>query len=882
MPYPTELITSSKQRLQELRDSQESQFLAGKDVGLLLRDASDSVDAILIDLWQHYLGDTQNAKQPCLIATGGYGRRELHPGSDIDLMVLLPKKHDKSLEQPISEFLTVLWDIGLEVGHSVRNLKETITASKSDITIATSLQEARLITGCEEQFNAMLDATGPKKMWASKEFFQAKFEEQTQRHHRHRDTAYNLEPNIKGNIGGLRDVQVIAWVLKRHFDADFLIELVDLGFLTKQEYDEMDAAKNFLWKIRFALHLLNKGREDRLLFDAQIKIAQQFDYVPTDSRKPVELFMRDYYHSALTLSRLNWMLLQMFREAILEKKNPVIKNINLQLQSRNNYLDIVNDNEFEKDPSLILKIFSVWQRHEKLRGITARTNRKLHEALYKIDDAFRNAPEHKAIFLSLFSHTPRIFNTLSRMNRHGVLGRFLPTFGDIVGHMQFDLFHAYTVDAHILFVIKELQNLLTVQHDEKPLQDAVDSIDKPDILLLAGLFHDIAKGRGGDHSTLGMQDVADFGEAYGLSQEDIALLKFLVDKHLLLSVTAQKKDIDDPAIITKFAEQVENKRQLKYLYLLTIADVKGTNPKLWNQWKAVLFAKLYQYTLTNFKGRVTDIQEHIQRKKHSTLKRLSKEYKATDIEHAWNALDDEYFLRHSYGEIRWHTRVMLAQESMPTVSIRRQSTHRVNTYDEQKALDIFVAASYDNHLFTKVCVALDDLNLDVYNAKLFRNNKLIRGMQAVALTFRVRETKSDIRINDSRIDQINQSITAILKSDEKYKMPTMRLTRQMRVFDSPTKITYSSDPSDSYTILELDTLDCPGLLAMVSYCFSELDVDINLAKITTIGERAEDVFYLTDINQKKLSLEHQQRLSDKIHLVLDETKNSAPDSYAIK
>ena len=880
MPYPTELIQSSKQRVEALRIAQKSQFEESKDVGILLKEASDTIDSVLIDLWQHYLSPFQDFKQASLIATGGYGRAELHPGSDIDLMILLPKSYDKKLEDPLSEFLTVLWDIGLEIGHSVRTLKETISACKSDITIATCLQEARLIIGDAQEYQAMVVATGPKKLWPSEKFFQAKFEEQEQRHHRYRDTAYNLEPNVKANIGGLRDMQVIAWVLKRHFDADLLHELVGLDFLTQQEFDELSTAKSFLWKIRFALHLLNGGREDRLLFDAQIKIAEQFGYTGTDSRRPVELFMRDYYRAALTLSRLNWMLLQMFRERILEKKKPSILKIDEQLQSRNNYLDLISEQEFDNDPSLILKMFSVWQTQENLRGITARTNRKLHEALDKIDDRFRNHPKHQALFLNIFNNPQRIYNTLSRMNRHGVLGIFMPSFGDIVGHMQFDLFHAYTVDAHILFVIKEIQNLLTNEHDETFLNDAVKSLDKPNLLLLSGLFHDIAKGRGGDHSDMGTKDVEEFGDAFGLSADDTELLSFLVKNHLLLSVTAQKKDIDDPAIIEEFAKTVKNKRNLNYLYLLTIADVKGTNPELWNQWKAVLFAKLFQYTLANFDSQMPDVQEHIARKKSSTLKRLSKEYPTEKIESLWELIDDEYFLRHSYGEIRWHTRVLLNNKEFPIVSIRRQSTHRVNEYDNLKALDIFVAADYDSHLFTKVCVALDSLNLDIYNAKLHRNNKLIGGMNSVALTFRVREAKNDIVINDDRIQKINNTISEVLHSEEIYKLPNTRLTRQMRVFDAPTKISYSVDPSNSYTILEIETLDRPGLLALVSYCFSELNIDINLAKITTVGERAEDVFYLSNINQEKLSSEQKEELTAKIQFILDQKNQSQVDDLA--
>ncbi len=869
MSYPTELIKTCRNKILDLREHQKKEFAQGADISELLSQASSAVDQVLINLWQHFIPESNPKDSASLIATGGYGRRELHPGSDIDLMILLPKKHPRELETAIAEFLTVLWDIGLEIGHSVRTQKETIAACKGDITIATSLQEARLIIGDTEQYDLMLAATGPKKIWPSKEFFQAKFEEQHIRHHRYRDTAYNLEPNIKGNIGGLRDIQVIAWVLKRHFDADYLYELVDLDFLTQQEYDDLDTAKRFLWKIRFALHCLNNGREDRLLFDSQIKIAEQLGYIGTDSRKPVELFMRDYYRSALTVSRLNWMFLQMFREHILETKKPVIKKIDQQLQIRNEYLDITDEEAFEKDPSLILRLFSVWQQNVSLRGITALTNRKLHEALHYIDESFRNNSDNKKIFLSFFNTPTKIYNTLARMNRHGVLGRFMPSFGEIVGHMQFDMFHAYTVDAHILFVIKEIENLLTNKNEDEHINEIVASLSKPNILILSGLFHDIAKGRDGDHSTLGAADVLKFGKAFGLSEKDIELLSFLVDRHLILSITAQKKDIDDPAVIAEFADIADNKRKLKYLYLLTIADVKGTNPALWNQWKAVLFAKLYKYTLNHFENLAPNTQEHIESKKHAALKQLSKEYPVEDIKNTWSLVDDEYFLRHSPGEIRWHTRVLQTEKKLPIIAIRKQRTGHLSSYNENKALDLFVASVYDSQLFTKVCVALDDLNLDIYNAKLFRNKRKIQNQDTVALTFRVRETNSDILIDDNRKDQINATIKSVLKSDEKYRLPKPKVTRQMRAFSSPTKVTFGTDPSDSYTTIEVKALDRQGLLAMISYCFAECDIDITLAKITTLGERAEDVFYISDNKQQKLNSEQQKQLSKKIHEILD-------------
>ncbi len=868
MAYPTELVTRSRDQLKDLASQQLQAFQDGQYIQYLLFERADLVDAILTSFWEYYLSK-HDCENFALIATGGYGRRVLHPGSDIDVMVLLPENIGTDSQQAISEFLTVLWDIGLEVGHSVRSIKEAVQTSKDDITIVTCLQESRLISGNKELFNDMLHATGPENIWPSADFFAAKLEEQQQRHQRYRGTAYNLEPNIKGNVGGLRDLQVVSWVLKRHFDVSWFTELVEKGFLTQQEQVELNAARDFLWRVRFALHTITGRREDRLLFDHQIKVAEILGYAGNDNEKPVEAFMRDYYRTSMSLNRLNEMLLQMFRELILEQdRTSITHSLDQHLQIANDLLDIKEDKAFSKHPELMLRLFVVWQQHPNLRGITARTLRGLTENLELIDADYRAEPDNQRLFLKIFSRPSRLFNTLRRMNRIGVLGRFFPAFGRVVGHMQFDLFHAFTVDTHTLFVIKEIEDLLTDVQENIQVKLALAEISDPQTLLLSGLFHDIAKGRGGDHSELGAQVVKDFGREFNLPGEQIELLSWLVEQHLVLSVTAQKKDIDDPNVIRDFAAKVPKVEYLHYLYLLTIADVRGTNPKLWNSWKASLFARLYQGTYAYFTQESIDTEYKVASNKQQAKKLLSPEFSAEELDDAWEVIDDEYFLRHHPEEIAWQTREVLPRNAFPVIAIREHTERLVDNSARMQSLDVFIAHEYTPELFSLVAAGLTEMNLDIYSAKLFRNKKPVRDKTVTAITFRVRETRTDISFDQTRIENIRAYLARILVDGEQPYLRT-QMRKRVHLFDIPTRIKFRLDPSERYTMLEITTADRIGLLALISTCIAEVKADLNLAKIMTIGEKAEDVFYISNAEKTPLNAEQQALLHSKILAALE-------------
>jgi len=505
-------------------------FSDDESVEMLVRDRARMVDLVLRRAWSLHAG--AGGRDVALVAVGGYGRGELHPCSDIDVMILLPKSEVAGGHDGIERFLAFLWDIGLEVGHSVRTIDDCQRESAADVSVATTLIEARLLAGPDNLFQAMRRALGQDNVWSPRQFFEAKVAEQTARHHRYHDTAYNLEPNVKASPGGLRDIQTIGWVAKRHFGADTLDELVGHGFLTASELRKLHAAQSFLWKVRFALHVLTGRREDRLLFDHQIRLAKMFGYEDATYTLAVEQFMQRYYRTVMDVSLLNEMLLQLFREAILTDTTSAPVPINARFQIRNEYLEVTADEVFARQPSAILELFQIMQHHPQLRGVRATTIRALGRHLWLIDEEFRQNPRNHRLFHDILRAPVGVTHELRRLNLYGVLGRYIPAFGRIVGRMQYDLFHAYTVDAHTLFVVRNLRRLALprFEHEFPELSRLMATLAKPELAYLAALFHDIAKGRGGDHSQLGAVDAEAFCLEQGLSRYDARLVAWLVQK----------------------------------------------------------------------------------------------------------------------------------------------------------------------------------------------------------------------------------------------------------------------------------------------------------------------------------------------------------------
>jgi [protein-PII] uridylyltransferase len=840
----------------------KDRFLADEPIEDLVRDRARLVDLALRTAWVNHAG--KFAGDLALVAVGGYGRGELHPSSDIDIMVLLPKSDSADWQPDIERFLTFLWDIGLEVGHSVRSIDDCQRESLADISVATTLFEARLLSGPEPLFAGMRRALAPDRLWSSQDFFEAKCKEQTERHHRYFDTAYNLEPNVKSSPGGLRDIQTIGWVAKRHFGTDTLDELVAHGFLTREELRKLQAGQSFLWKVRFGLHVLTGRREDRLLFDYQIKLAKLFGYEDASFTLAVEQLMQKYYRTVMDVSLLNEMLLQLFREAILTQSAPP-QPINARFQIRNDYLEVTHPEVFARFPSALLELFVLLQQHPEVRGVRAETIRLIGTHVWLIDEEFRQNPRHHRLFIDILCAPVGVTHELRRMNLYGVLGRYIPSFGRVVGRMQYDLFHAYTVDAHTLFVVSNLRRLAMPKfNDEFPaLSQIMQSLPRQEIAYLAALFHDIAKGRGGDHSELGAVDAEAFCLEQGLGRYEARLVAWLVRNHLILSITSQKKDISDPDIIHGFARHVGDQVHLDYLYVLTVADVRGTNPKLWNSWKARLFEEFYERTKRALRrGLETPIdqEELIRETQDQALAILSDDITPAQASAVWTQWTEAYFLRYTAEEIAWHTALLATRQpndDSPLVAIR-QLTDRggtaVLTYTPRRLRS-----------FARTTGLLDQMGLNVVDARL------ITSANGFSLeTYEVLEDNGAVIADASRVREIERGLWRALKQvEDSPPAVTRRAPRQVRMFWTPTQVNFSVDSRNERTILELIAADRPGLLSEVGRVFRAERVAINGAKIMTVGERAEDVFYITGADGGLLPEDVCRRVQESLTQALD-------------
>jgi len=839
-----------------------TRFEAGDSVVGLVHARAAVIDKLLVQLWQR----GANKSGAALIAVGGYGRGELHPYSDIDVMVLLPDELPAGAEDALSAFVTSLWDVGLEIGHSVRDIAQCFEQARSDLTVATTLMEARLLVGPQRLFDAMQETIAADRMWPSTEFFLEKRKEQIARHHRYHDTAYNLEPNVKGSPGGLRDIQMIGWVAKRHFGAATLAELVDHQFLTPGQLHRLEEGQAFLWRIRFALHFLTGRREDRLLFDHQIKLAHMLGYEDASYTLAVEQFMQRYYRTVMELSRLNEMLLQLFEEAILMDPDAPPDPLNERFQIKNGFLQTIHDQVFTDDPSALLEMFLVLQQNPDIRGVSAFTISLIKRNLHLIDDEFRQNPRNHRLFLNILRAKQGVTSGLRRMNLYGVLGLYIPAFGRIVGRMQYDLFHAYTVDEHTLFVVSNLRRFsLTRFDDEFPhCSEIMQSLEKPEIAYLAGLFHDIAKGRGGDHSELGAVDAEAFCLEHGLSKYEARIVAWLVKHHLILSTTAQKKDIGDPEVINQFASTVGDPLHLSYLYLLTVADVRGTDPKLWNSWKAQLFFDLYELTRRALRrGLENPIdREQLILEKQTKAREMLRANGLADkrIDEVWQLMNSNYFLRHRSNEIAWHTEWLADSDCdsrIGLVEVRRRKNG--------DGVEAVLYTPSTKRTFAHATAVLDELGMTIMDSRIV---PLEKGYSIDSFVFM--ELDNRVVIDDARIAKIRRSLTRVLTAfDDNEVTVTRTLPRQARMFTTRTTVDFSPSTSSDNTVLEIVAADRPGLLSTIGSVFIERAVDIEAAKIMTIGERAEDVFYIRHESGMPLDTAAQNELREALLARLD-------------
>ncbi|HUS25088.1 MAG TPA: [protein-PII] uridylyltransferase [Candidatus Binatia bacterium] len=837
------------------RDRLYALFQEGTPADSLVRARAFLVDEVLREAWQRFLPGQPEGL--ALVAVGGYGRGELLPHSDIDLLLL----HDgglDALKPQLEPFMAFLWDIGLEVGSSVRTVNECQALARGDITIMTTLVESRLLAGDGTQFVRMQSALAPERVWPVKDFFKAKVDEQKKRHLKYDDTGYKLEPNVKEGPGGLRDIHTIAWVAKRHFGAQTLAELKDQGFLTAQECTELFAGQDFLWRVRFALHMLNGRKEDRLLFDHQVRVARLFGYVDNEQsgNRAVEQFMQLYYRTIKSLSCLNDLLLQLFDEAILR---PVTKDkaqpLNARFQVRGGCLEARSPDVFRRSPYALIEIFLLLQKHADIDGIRAETLRLLRRDRRLVDEGLRDDVRARALFLEMFRVGTGLTRALRRMNRYGVLGRYLPVFGTIIGHMQFDLFHTLTVDEHTLYVLRNLRRMALERfRQELPFCNQVmQRIDKKELLYLAALFHDLAKGRGGDHSELGAEDAEHFCLDHGISHADAELVSWLVRNHLLMSLTAQRMDISDPEVVAQFAGKVGDRGHLDYLFLLTCADIRGTNPALWNSWRESLLTDLYNATARALERGLHDPvrqDEIVGERRARTLPLLAAHgMDAAGAQAIWQRFENDYFMRHSPEELAWHVgEIARAREDQLPLILVRPLAERGTT--------VFLYMRDRDHLFGLTTGVLAQLGLNILDARI---NTTADGYTLDSYV--LMEGDGAPIQPGHRFEEIGQALRKVLADPNTSVIHvTRKMPARLKHFHTPTTVFFTQDRQRNRTVMQLVTGDRPGLLSLIGRVFEKRGILLDAAKINTVGERAEDAFFVTD--KQRRPLEDEKLLSE--------------------
>ncbi len=812
------------------------QFKSGDNIEKIVKQQSWFIDQLLVIAWQRFI----KTEDFSLVAVGGYGRSELSLASDIDLMVLEKPRLLKDSKKPLIAFLTFLWDFGLEVGHSVRTVKKCRSEAKHDITVMTNIMESRLLCGNEKLYAEMRKATSQKKIWTTRKYFTAKLIEQKTRHETYNDSESKLEPNIKESPGGLRDIQMIGWVAKHHFDNIDLYNLIGHKFLTRDEYNALATGRNLLWRVRFALHTITQRREDRLLFEYQRNVAEMLGFTGKDNTG-IEAFMKMYFKTTREISRLNEMLLQHFQEEIIYKsRSEKIVPINTRFQKRNNYIEAVNKNIFKRYPFALFELFLLSQQDPSIKGVRASTIRLIRRNLYLIDDNFRNDIRNRSLFMEIIKQPNKVGHKLRMMHRYGILGAYLPAFAAVEGLMQFDLFHIFTVDEHILNVIQNLRLFGTEAYKDKfpSCYDIIKRLPKLEILYLAGLFHDIAKGRDGDHSKLGMKEALAFCKLHQMSDYDASIVAWLAEKHLVISKTAQREDIDDPAVILRFANEVRDQNHLNYLYVLTVADICGTNPAIWNSWKAALFENLYQRTLHQLRREHEKPilkKERIHATKQETLALIAdKNIADVSIQDFWKTVDSEYFLRHNPDEIAWHTEGILKHKDtkQPFVCVKKNSSRGGSL--------IFVYIQDRKNIFATTTRTIEKLGLNVLDAKIITNRKNFTLDTFIVL----KNDGAPIRTNERCNEIKNRILNDLNATPGLSKQSKWIEKRQLKSFNLPTRVGFETDEKNNRTIMEVNTIDHPGVLSRIGMAMDRCGIKLQNAKIATYGERVEDIFYI--------------------------------------
>ncbi len=788
----------------------------------------------------------------CLLSVGSYGRRELQLYSDVDLIILSSNRLSDAGRKNAESFIQDCWDIGLSISHQITTIKSLAELATGDISVISSLLDMRLIAGKHNLMAELNYQIHPSQMWPSDMFFQAKLEEQEKRYEKYGETAYNLEPNVKYGPGGLRDLQIILSIGKRHFGIKKLVDGIDCGFFNDKEYEELVQCQHFLWKIRNCLHFLAGKAEERLLFDYQIKLSSLLGFQDNNANLAIEQLMKRYFNVIKRTRELNEMLTQWFYETIVLKEKQKITPLDDSLQISNKHIEVSNQHIFKEHPIVLLRLFYMLAKHPNIQGIRANTIRLIRQNLYLINRQFRRQKEAKQLFLSIFQQSSPPYDTLHQMNRYGVLGRYLDSFSHVTGQMQYDLFHVYTVDQHTLFVIRNLGRFLDPAYKEKfnLAYQLMSEIEHKDILYLAALFHDIGKGRGGDHSEIGAREAKEFGLFHYIESDKIGLLVWLIENHLLMSQTTQRSDIYDPQVIHAFCQHLPNPDYLDYLYLLTVADICGTNPALWTAWKDSLLKELYRSAKQAMQHERALINETViieQKQNLAMSNLLAMGYRHDQVCNLWSSIKNKYFLHESAEIITRHTSSILDCTQYPLVMIM--------PHHSQGGTEVFTYQPHRDDRFVIISTVLNNLHCTIQEAFISTGSNNFNLDTFVILDEKNREITSK-----ERVEKIKSSLSFYLKSKE--RLPSIIKRRQTRTqahFNVEPSLEFSLYPKQNQTLLFLVTGDRPGLLAAISQVFYQQNIQLHHAKIATAGERVEDTFHLS--NEKGQPLTNEEKLA---------------------
>lgn len=840
--------------LQSGRKMLQQAFLTSPRASWLLKAHSRLIDRTLRLVWKR-AGMPRGA---ALVAVGGYGRGELFPFSDIDILILLANDPSAEEKERLENLISLFWDVGLEVGHSVRTIEACVEVAADDITTRTTLLEARLVGGSRSLF-ARLSRTMTEEL-VPRAFLDAKRLEQEHRHAKHQDTPYALEPNLKEAPGGLRDLQTIRWVAKASGIGDRWSDLESHGLITRKEAADLVRNETLLNLLRIRLHYLAGRREDRLVFDYQTALAGQMRCTATGTRRASEVLMQRYFRAAKAITQLNAILLQNLSAKLSPLAPTQPRTLNERFQIRGDLLDAKNEGLFDSEPSAILESFLLMQQHRELRGMTAQTMRALWRARRHVNASFRRSPLHRQLFVSILQQSRGIVHEFRRMNQYGILGRYLPEFGRIVGQMQHDLYHVYTVDQHILMVVRNLRRfgMPELAHEFPLASQLMSRFDRRWLLYVAALYHDIAKGRGGDHSLLGARDARGFCRSHNLAESDGDLVAFLVEHHLTMSAVAQKQDISDPDVVNSFAATVGSERRLIALYLLTVADIRGTSPKVWNAWKAKLLEDLFRSARYVLTGGVLQLDSAVADTQAEAL-RLLRLYALSDgvKDKLWSQLDTAYFLRHDGQEVAWQTRNLHYRVD----SVKPVVRARLSTFGE--GLQVMIYVLDRRELFAHICGYFERAGFNIVEAKVHTTR------HGYALdTFLVMGRGAAMHYRDM-IGLIESELAQELGSERPLGSPTRgRVSRRVRHFPVNPAIEIRPDEKGVFHLLSIVASDRPGLLYAIARVLARYNVNLHTARINTLGDRAEDVFLVAgeSLSNQRVLLMLEQDLLEELHV----------------